>query len=540
MDWIPVYRASVERLLNLFTRPCHDGPPGPVQPGGGGSLGACCGCAGNPPPHHFTLAEFGSRVRIQLNRTTQIYSAARTLALGCLRQCTWRQSGCLPHRPPPPPSHTAVDVPISQVLYPIYPDDYTKLCTRPNAPGIGGSNQALAAIVKDWMNLPHAPPANAKLRQPPRGSKQVAYPVVGRVFVEKNKRKFKAAINAEFKAVQHKALVDAVIAAGPAALLPQDLCERISVRVLTPDPSPFNAGPLRSAAFEGKSLAQALRDADPVWPLPEALSQRIGLADGQALCLAEGLTIASDPCLYRNEPLPSPSTLKSDAFVTGRGEDVCDLHTAARDFARRCAVHADSGGGGSSGTGGPGGSGESVGDGSDVDTAGNSALASSDDGEHGHGDDNASGARAGRKRSRYEAGRSDSPGAAEAHKCSICHENVIEQSIGLGCNHIFHGPCIVEWMRRGMRGEITHNNHKCPDCRAPIEAMYTLDSGGNRIKTVPVPEMTAAANDAAAHSTPLAYMGPRVHAGIARALRQLQSELHGTAPSHDRRVSRRL
>jgi len=479
MDWIPVYRASVERLLNLFTRPCHDGPPDPVQPGGGGG-GARCGCDGQLPPHHFTLAEFGSRV-----------------------------------------------------LYEIYPQDYVRLCPRPNAPGIGGSNQALAAIVKDWMNLPHAPPANAKLL--PGSSLQVAYPVVGRVFVEKNKRKFKAAINAERKAVKHKALVDAVIAAGPAALLPQDLCERISVRVMTPDPSPFNAEPLRSAAFEGKSLAQALRDADPVWPLPEALSQRIGLADGQALCLAEGLTIASDPCLYRNEPLPSPSTLKSDAFVTSRGEPVCDLRTAARDFARRCATHADSGGGGSSGAGGPGGSGESVGDDSDVDTAGNSALASSDDGEHGHGDDNTSGARAGRKRSRCEAGRSDSPGAAEAHKCSICHENVIEQSIGLGCNHIFHGPCIVEWMRRGRRGEITLNHHLCPNCRAPIEAMYTLDSGGNRIKTVPVPEV---ANDAAALSTPLAYVGPRVHAGIARALRQLQSELRGTAPSHDRRASR--
>lgn len=534
MDVDERYRASVVRLLNRFTRPCHDGPSDPVQPGGGVG-GARCGCDGQLPPHHFTLAEFGSRVRIQLNRTTHIYSAARTLALGCLRQCTWRQSGCLPHRPPPPPSHTAVDVPISQVLYPIYPQDYAKLCPRPNAPGIGGSNQALAAIVKDWMDLPHAPPANAKLRQSQGGSQQVAYPVVGRVFVEKNKRKFKAAINAERKAVQHKALVDAVIAAGPAALLPQDLCERISVRVLTPDPSPFNDERLRSAAFEGKSLAQALRDADPVWPLPEALSQRIGLADGQALCLAEGLTIASDPSLYPNEPLPSPSTLKSDAFVTSRGEHVCDLRTAARDFARRCATHADSGGGGSSGAGGPGGSGESVGDGSDIDTAGDSALASSDDGQHGRGDDNTSGARAGRKRSRCEAGRSDSPGAAEAHKCSICHEGVIEQSIGLGCNHIFHGPCIVEWMRRGRRGEITLNHHLCPNCRAPIEAMYTLDSGGNRITTVPVPEV---ANDAAALSTPGAYVWPRVHAGIARALRQLQSELRGTAPSHDRRVSR--
>jgi hypothetical protein len=422
-----------------------------------------------------------------------------------------------------------------QVLYKIYPQDYAKLCPKANEPGIGGSNQALAAIVKDWMNLPRLPPANAKLRQPQGGSRQVAYPVVGRVFVDD----LDALVADEHAAVKHEALVDAVIAAGPAALLPQDLCERISVRVMTPDPSPFDAEPLRSAAFEGKSLAQALRDADPVWPLPEALSQRIGLADGQALCLAEGLTIASDPCLYPNEPLPSVDTLKSNEFLTGGHPTVDDLHTAARGFARRCAercaIHADSGGGGSSGAGGPGGSGESVGDGSDVDTAGNSALASSDDGEHGHGDDNTSGARAGRKRSRCEAGGPDSPGAAEAHECSICKESVIEQSIGLGCNHIFHGPCIIEWMRRGMRGGITHNNHKCPDCRAPIEAMYTLDSGGNRITTVPVPEV---ANDAAALSTPEAYVWPRVHAGIARALRQLQSELHGTAPSHDRRASR--
>jgi len=141
MDWIPIYQASVERLLNLFTRPCHDGLPAPVQPGGGGPLGARCGCAGNPPPHHFTPAEFGSRV-----------------------------------------------------LYKIYPRDYAKLCHR-------ASNQALAAIVKDWMNLPDAPPTNAKLRQPQGGSKQVAYPVVGRVFVDN----LDALVAAERDAVQTQA-----------------------------------------------------------------------------------------------------------------------------------------------------------------------------------------------------------------------------------------------------------------------------------------------------------------------------------------------
>eukprot|EP00966_Prymnesium_polylepis_P251328 5810881-Prymnesium_polylepis.1 len=74
MDVDPRYRASVERLLNLFTRPCHEGLSGPVQPGGGG---ARCGCDEQLPPHHFTLTEFGSRVRIQLNPTTQMYAALR-------------------------------------------------------------------------------------------------------------------------------------------------------------------------------------------------------------------------------------------------------------------------------------------------------------------------------------------------------------------------------------------------------------------------------------------------------------------------------
>eukprot|EP00966_Prymnesium_polylepis_P259114 5984451-Prymnesium_polylepis.1 len=78
------------------------------------------------------------------------------------------------------------------------------------------------------MGLPHEPPANGG-----QLLLQVAYPVVGRVFVDD----LNALVAAERVAVQRDALVDAVIAAGPVALLPQGLFERISVRVLTPDSS---------------------------------------------------------------------------------------------------------------------------------------------------------------------------------------------------------------------------------------------------------------------------------------------------------------
>ena len=52
---------SVVRLLDIFTERCDEDGPAAVQPGQGGA-GAKCGC-GMVPPHHFTLEDFGTKVR---------------------------------------------------------------------------------------------------------------------------------------------------------------------------------------------------------------------------------------------------------------------------------------------------------------------------------------------------------------------------------------------------------------------------------------------------------------------------------------------
>jgi len=493
MDVDERYRASVERLLNLFTRPCHDGPPDPVQPGGGGG-GARCGCDGQLPPHHFTLAEFGSRV-----------------------------------------------------LYPIYPDDYARLCPRPNAPGIGGSNQALAAIVKDWMGLPHEPPANGG-----QLLLQVAYPVVGRVFVDD----LNALVAAERVAVQRDALVDAVIAAGPVALLPQGLFERISVRVLTPDSSPFNTEPLRSPAFDGKSLAQALQGAELSWPLPAALSQRIVLADGQALCLAEGLTVCDSPSLERSEHPPSPSTIKSEIFRTG-GVNPDDLRTAARDFARRRALSVDSDGSDESGDDGSGGGVSRMSESDDVDALGN-ALEGSGDSAGSDGDGAvvisspigatnsaraASGAALlGDVQEELELSAALATSAltshtsmatdaeSDAHKCPVCLRNLGEfdhvvQLVGHNpaegaCGHEFCCACISNWLER---------KPECPLCRSRpgCQRIYSVKDGRRElIDELTVPVVPSAADVAEPDGVNGARHAPdpivtAYHRSVLRVFRQL-------------------
>ena len=97
----------------------------------------------------------------------------------------------------------------TQVLYEIYPQDYALLCPRATEPGVGGSNDALADIVQEWMGLPDRPPRNAKLPQPQGAGVQTAYPVVGRVLVDN----LDALVADERAAVQQDALAAAVQAA---------------------------------------------------------------------------------------------------------------------------------------------------------------------------------------------------------------------------------------------------------------------------------------------------------------------------------------
>ena len=75
----------------------------------------------------------------------------------------------------------------------------------------------------------------------------------------------------------------ALQAADPAVMLPVDLRERIRVRKMTSDPSPL----------DGAALAVQLQAADPAADLPGPLRERIQLADGHAICIIDGLSIAA-------------------------------------------------------------------------------------------------------------------------------------------------------------------------------------------------------------------------------------------------------
>jgi len=132
-----------------------------------------------------------------------------------------------------------------------------------------------------------------------------------------------------------------------------------------------------------------------------------------------------------------------------------------------------------------------------------------------------------------DGGPPTGPQTGEARVCSICLESIEAKSIGLPCSHSFHDKCIDKWVRDRSRAQEGHG--KCPNCRREIEAMYLLDANGERISERTVPEMVDAVNEAAASSSPLGYVGARVHTGVARALWELQSELSGAAPSGARR-----
>ncbi|KAG8371309.1 hypothetical protein BUALT_Bualt13G0074300 [Buddleja alternifolia] len=55
----------------------------------------------------------------------------------------------------------------------------------------------------------------------------------------------------------------------------------------------------------------------------------------------------------------------------------------------------------------------------------------------------------------------DEKSDAAAKSCSICLEEIVNGSrvTGLPCLHVFHGDCVVRWMR---------GNHVCPLCRYPL------------------------------------------------------------------------
>ena len=62
-----------------------------------------------------------------------------------------------------------------------------------------------------------------------------------------------------------------------------------------------------------------------------------------------------------------------------------------------------------------------------------------------------------------------------------------------------------------------------------------MDENGARVgDACPVPEAVQALGDAGGVAQAM-VAGPRVHAGVARALRLIQSELRGAAPSRARR-----
>ena len=411
----------------------------------------------------------------------------------------------------------------TQVLYEIYPQDYALLCPRATEPGVGGSNDALADIVQEWMGLPDRPPRNAKLPQPQGAGVQTAYPVVGRVLVDN----LNALVADERAAVQQNALAAAVQAAvQQGAMLPAGLRGRIRVRKLTPDPSPFDEA----------ALAQELQAADPALPLPDPLRERIGLHDGHAISLADGLSVSQTPSYDHqySTPLPSPADLASAVYYASGASRPGDLRSTARDFARRAALrHVDSGGGGGGdgegGEGGEDGEGEGGEDGEGKDGEGEGG----EGGEDGEGGEE----RSAKLPKLCEAGPSSAAGGDEHRVCSICLEFIDETgnwpSVGLPCNHSFHDACITDAVRRCSRGSSSFA--RCPNCRDCITAFYQVDENGARVGDArPVPEAVQALGDAGGVAQAM-VAGPIVHAGVARALRELQSELRGAAPSRARR-----
>ena len=58
------HSACVLRLLERYTKRCHDGGSEPRQPGATRGEGAHCGCeGGHNGRHHFALGQFAKQVR---------------------------------------------------------------------------------------------------------------------------------------------------------------------------------------------------------------------------------------------------------------------------------------------------------------------------------------------------------------------------------------------------------------------------------------------------------------------------------------------
>lgn len=371
---------------------------------------------------------------------------------------------------------------------------------------MGGSNEELARIAQAWMGLGRPPPPNAKL-----SGQQVPYPVVGRVLVD--------------------------------------------------------AGELEEM-FNEDTLAQTIEDADAASDLPDSLKERVGLCDGQALCLLEGLATADSPSAEpQRSSLPSHAELASAVLHTAPMNSLASvsrLRRAARDFARRQArLHSDDDAGGGGGGGSDRGGGEG-------DGGGSSGHGGGGEQDEGGGDSDtwncelprlppdapsavrmaARGAKrvrplvsdagdssdAAQKRPACETSSSAPQRDGEDRTCSICLETVDSEGVSLGCNHMFHHPCITQMIVKGTREQNNGARSRCPNCRAPIISMRALDKNGVRGHEIEVPEMAAAVADAERDGTELSYVGPRVHSGVARALRTLQSELHGVAPVRARRT----
>ena len=583
--------ADVERLLDRFTMPCTAGGGEPTQPGSGrgGHGGASCGCQGQTPPHHFTVGQFASQVcglsaAIAARASTALLARVHALALSVVGMwlLPWR-----PSRRAPSPHMRCCACSSHQVLYKIHPNDYARLCPRADSkPGVGGSNKDLAVIVKDWMGLDEAPGPDKKV-----GGRVVQYPVVGRVLVDK----LDALVATERAAVQRDAIKTAIEAVPQTEMLPEELCERIRCRKCTNE---------YGGVFDKDALAQAIEEASAAEDLPEPLQQRIGLCDGQAASLLEGLSISDTPTLdAKRLGLPTQHELALAVFdmMPMPGYMPSRLRRAARDFARRRAMLALTDDGGEDGGGGEGGGGSGDGEGSlDVHGRGGGGGGTCDDGSSGGGGSGggrdgggseggeggvggwsdsgdvaggesgcessrqcgASASHAGKRarsmgvdlggggksgtrdaraaaRKRRAGVRGEASGAASVDDgkgatCCICLETVDSKGALLGCNHSFHLQCIVEMVRKGTR-EQHGARSRCPLCRAPIASMCALDENGERGRDIPVPEVAEAVADAERNgSTPVRF-GPRVHSGVNRALRTLQSELRGVAPEGRRR-----
>ena len=67
--------------------------------------------------------------------------------------------------------------------------------------------------------------------------------------------------------------------------------------------------------FNEDTLAQTIEDADAASDLPDSLKERVGLCDGQALCLLEGLATADSPSA---EPQRCPRRARRAAASTTR------------------------------------------------------------------------------------------------------------------------------------------------------------------------------------------------------------------------------